>query len=157
MNYIQTFEPTPTEESDCVLLDWWEKLRHVKQGEGAVAVDNRVLEDLGRIAEAYAKWRQSDVVSKVDAQDAIRLLNESLKTLGMNTPGERAESLTESMNKNDFTRYVFSTPKTRDQVIADLMKEYRFFPSVEMAEKEVKKLETAALISCGMDGLYRWV
>jgi DNA replicative helicase MCM subunit Mcm2 (Cdc46/Mcm family) len=157
VNYIQTFTPTPTEESDCILLDWWEKLRHVKQGEGAVAVDNRVLEDLGRIAEAYAKWRMSETVSTRDAQDAIRLLNQSLHTLGMNTPGERAESLTESMNKNDFTRFVFSEPKTKDQILADLMKEYRFFPNVESAEKEVKKLETAALISCGMDGLYRWV
>ncbi len=148
----------PVEDEQCgeTLTQWWSSLRLEEQREGSISVDIRTLEDLHRIAEAYARFHLSETVTREHANMAIKMLKESLHTLGMNTPGEKNASITESMNKNDYIAYVFKQSLTHDQVIAKLTEKYKWFPSEEKAHEQIVKLKSMGLISESGDK-YTWV
>ena len=91
--YAKTLNPTISEDVDETLLNWWSDLREVVQKDGSVAVDIRTYEDLVRLTQAYARLHLKEEADIGDANDAIKLLNVSLHTLGMDTPGQRNASI----------------------------------------------------------------
>jgi replicative DNA helicase Mcm len=156
ITYAKTLKPVEDEECGNVLTEWWSTLRQENQREGSIAVDIRTLEDLHRLAEAYARLHLSETVTTEHAKMAIKMLKESLHTLGMNTPGEKNASITESMNKNDYIAYVFKQSLTHDQAIAKLTEKYKWFPSEEKAHEQIVKLKNAGMIT-ESGGKYTWV
>ena len=156
ITYAKTLKPVEDEECGNVLTEWWSTLRQENQREGSIAVDIRTLEDLHRLAEAYARLHLSETVTTEHAKMAIKMLKESLHTLGMNTPGEKNASITESMNKNDYIAYVFKQSLTHDQAISKLTEKYKWFPSEEKAHEQIVKLKSMGMI-IESGGKYTWV
>ena len=146
INYAKTFKPQMSDEAGEYIVNWWSDLRMESQPNEAPTVDNRFLEDLNRIAEAYAKLRFSDIVEQCDAENAIKLEMESLQTLGMNTPGKRNESLVESFNKDQYFHWVFEKPITYDQAVVTLLRRHEYFKSKIDAEKEIQKYKNACML-----------
>jgi|LWDU01.1.fsa_nt_gi replicative DNA helicase Mcm len=156
INHTRQIKPQLTQDAADELLSWWNKLRAVKQEDGAVQVDKRTLEDMARLSEAYARIRLSDVVEKEDALDAINMLKESLLTMGMNTPGERGASLVNHMNKDEFIKYIFGKQITQAQVVAEMRKKYKWFPTEDSALIYIEKLHGNGLIF-ESEGFWKWV
>jgi ClpP class serine protease len=98
-----------------------------------------------------------ELSTKDHASRAIKMLNDSLQTLGMNTPGERNTSMIEHMDKSTFIRFVFTNPVTHDQAVVKLMEKHMWFSTEEKAEAEIDKLlnKTNSLIESG--GKLTWV
>ena len=156
ITFAKTFKPVEDEECANTLTEWWSTLRQEQQREGSISIDIRTLEDMHRLAEAYARLHLSETVTREHAKMAINMLKESLKTLGMNTPGEKNASITESMNKNDYVAYVFQKPLTHAQAIAKLTEKYKWFPTDEKAHEQIVKLKNAGMI-IESGGQYTWV
>lgn len=150
----KTYKPFLTDEAGEFLLGWWSELRLQKQDKESINVDRRVMEDLNRFAEAYARMRFSEKVELQDAKDAVILLNDSLHTLNMNTPGERSQSLVEYMNNDEFIRYIFNDPISEDQAIAKIMQHNKC--GRLKAEKEVQSLRNFGNI-IEMEDKLQWV
>ena len=154
--YAKTLNPTISEDVDETLLNWWSDLREVVQKDGSVAVDIRTYEDLVRLTQAYARLHLKEEADIGDANDAIKLLNVSLHTLGMDTPGQRNASITNSFNKTEYVQHVFREPITEGQAVSKLMEKHNFFPSEEKAMSEINKLRAGGkLLDSG--GKYSWV
>ncbi len=154
--YAKTLNPTISEDVDETLLNWWSDLREVVQKDGSVAVDIRTYEDLVRLTQAYARLHLKEEADIGDANDAIKLLNVSLHTLGMDTPGQRNASIANSFNKTEYVQHVFREPITESQAIVKLMDKHNFFPSEEKAMSEINKLRASGkLLDSG--GKYSWV
>jgi len=156
INYAKSFKPQISEEAGNTILNWWSKLRLESQPDKSPMVDNRTLEDLNRMTEAYAKFRFCSIATSDDAHDAIRLLQDSLHSLGMNTPGERAEANVHTMNKQEYLQHIFKQPISETQAILELLKKQKWWDSEEKARNEIDKLRTASLLIEKLDGI-QWV
>ena len=157
INYAKTFKPIIPAEVDQVLTTWWSKLRMVEQKDQSLAVDIRTYEDLCRLTQAYTRLELQDIATKDHACRAIKMLNDSLQTLGMSTPGERNTSMIEHMDRSTYIRYVFTDPLTHDQAVAKLMERPMWFSTEEKAEAEIDKLinKTSSITESG--GKLTWV
>lgn len=157
INYVKTLKPVESEEAGNALTEWWSNLRMVDQKEESIAVDIRTLEDLHRLSEAYAKLEMSDTVTVSHAKKAIKMLNDSLQTLGMNTPGEKNESIVESLNREQYIQFVFSEPITEDMAIAKLRRKPKWFATDEMAKAEIDRLRNRLNKIIESEGVLKWV
>jgi replicative DNA helicase Mcm len=154
--YAKTINPTIPEEVDAILLEWWSELRKVEQEEGGLAVDIRTYEDLVRLTQAYARLQLEETATIGHAKDAIKMLNTSLHTLGMDTPGQKNASIANSFDKTGWIGHVFREPVTEDQAIAKLMEKSKWFPTEESARRQIAKLgSTGQILDSG--GKYSWV
>ena len=157
VNYAKTLNPVIPDDVDDVLTKWWSELRQVKQKDQSLSVDIRTYEDLCRLTHAYTRLELEEVSTKEHASRAIKMLNDSLQTLGMSTPGERNTSMREHMDKPTYIRYVFTNPVTHAQAVVKLMEEKQWFSTEEKAEAEIDKLlnKTNSLMESG--GKLTWV
>jgi replicative DNA helicase Mcm len=155
INYAKTFKPTLSDEAGEFILNWWSDLRMESQKDESPTVDNRFLEDLNRIAEAYAKLRFSDIVEICDAKSAIELEMESLHTLGMNTPGKKNESISDSFNKEQYFQFVFSEPITYQMAVSKLLRRHEFYKTKLDAEKAIQSAKGFCLL-IENDGVLTW-
>jgi len=154
--YAKTLNPTLPEDVDDILLEWWSTLRKVEQKEGGLAVDIRTYEDLVRLTQAYARLHLEEVATIGHAKDAIKMLNTSLHTLGMDTPGEKNASIANSFDKTGWIEHAFKTPVTESQAVAKLMEKAKWFPTEESAKRQIAKLgSTGTILDSG--GKYSWV
>jgi replicative DNA helicase Mcm len=157
INYVKTLKPVESEEAGNVLTEWWSNLRQVPQKEESVSVDIRTLEDLHRISEAYAKLEMCDIVNVSHAKKAIKMLNDSLQTLGMDTPGEKNESIVESLNREQYIQFIFSEPITEDMAVAKLRRKPKWFPTDDMAKAEIDRLRNRLNKIIESEGMLKWV
>ena len=157
INYAKTIDPIIPDDVDDVLTKWWSELRQVEQKDESLSVDIRTYEDLCRLTQAYTRLDLEEFSTKDHAHRAIKMLNDSIQTLGMNTPGERNASIMEHMDKGSYIRFVFSNPISHDQAVAKLMEKYNWFSTEEKAEAEIDKLlnKTNSLMESG--GKLTWV
>jgi len=155
LNYAKTFKPIISDEAADYLMEWWSKLRQESQPKQTPDVDHRVMEDLNRLTEAYAKKRFCNEANLEDAENAISLLTTSLHTLKMNTPGERAESSTRGMNQKQFFVHTFNKPISEMQAVLNLKKRNKW--SEEKAIGEIAKCKIDGLIVEGIEGQLVWV
>jgi len=156
INHAKHLRPKPTREALEKVKEWWADLRNTDQVEGSIAVDHRTLYDLHRMAQAYAKLDLSDIVDTKHAQRAIDLLKESLKTLGMNTPGERNASLVNQFDKQGYIAWVFEKPISHDAAISKLCEKPKWFPSEIKAAEMIRDLKRYGKILESGDK-YSWV
>ncbi len=77
--------PQMTPEVSKLLKNFYVKTRSRAEGGGPVPITLRQFEALLRLAEASAKIRLSNEITKDDANRAIRLMKDSLKDLGYDT------------------------------------------------------------------------
>ena len=156
INYAKTLHPVEDDQCAEVLTDWWANLREVKQKEQSLSIDIRTLEDLHRLTEAYARMDLSEVATVSHANRAIKMLNDSLHTLGMNTPGEKNESLIKSFDKNGYIEFVFSKPISEEQAVLRLCEKQQYFQSEGVALGTIAKLKSLGkLLDSG--GKLSWV
>ena len=157
ITYGRTLNPVIPDDVDDILVEWWSKLRQEKQTNESLSVDIRTYEDLCRLTQAYARLDLVEITSQDHARRAIKMLNDSLQTLGMSTPGERNASIVEHMDKSEFIRHVFSKPVTHSQAVVELMEKSQWFSTEEKAEAEIDKLlhKTNSLLESG--GKYKWI
>ena len=157
ITYARTLNPVIPDEVDDVLTKWWSELRQVKQKDESLSVDIRTYEDLCRLTQAYTRLDLEELSTKDHATRAIKMLNDSLQTLGMSTPGERNTSMMEHMDKSQYIRYVFTDPVTHAQAVSKLMERPMWFSTEEKAEAEIDKLlhKTNSLLESG--GKYKWI
>ena len=157
ITYARTLNPIIPDNVDDILTEWWSKLRQETQINESLSVDIRTYEDLCRLTQAYARLDLVEITSQDHARRAIKMLNDSLQTLGMSTPGERNASIIEHMDKPEFIRHTFSVPVTHSQAVALLMDRPKWFSTEEKAEAEIDKLlhKTNSLLESG--GKYKWV
>lgn len=154
INYAKTLHPVETEECGEVLTNWWGELRMVDQKEQSLAIDIRTLEDLHRLTEAYARLDLVEIATPEHANKAIKMLNDSLHTLGMNTPGEKNQSLSESFDKNGYTQFVFEHGVTEDQAVSKLCEKPKWYSSEYEAKKQIEYLHGKGLI---MESGGKWI
>jgi DNA replicative helicase MCM subunit Mcm2 (Cdc46/Mcm family) len=155
INHCRTLTPTITDKATETLMKWWSELRAESQKENSPLVDNRVLEDMIRMSYAYARWRMSDTVVEADALKSIKLLQRSLLSLGMNTPGERAESNINELNKQQLLEHIFQKPITESQAIQELLKTKHFNSPVK-AKQAIANLRISSLTELE-SGELKWV
>ena len=157
ITYARTLNPVIPDDVDDVLTKWWSELRQVKQKDESLSVDIRTYEDLCRLTQAYTRLDLEELSTKDHATRAIKMLNDSLQTLGMSTPGERNTSMMEHMDKSQYIRFVFTNPVTHSQAVAKLMERPMWFSTEEKAEAEIDKLlnKTNSLMESG--GKLTWV
>jgi len=156
INYAKTLNPVEDEACATKLTEWWSTLRMEEQKEESIAIDIRTLEDLHRLTEAYARLDLTEVATVDHANRAIKMLNDSLHTLGMNTPGEKNDSLHKSFDKNGYIQFIFSKPISRGMAIAKLCEKPKWFPTEFSAKEEISKLHGKGLILESGDKL-SWV
>lgn len=157
VNYAGTFKPVMSDETGSMLTEWWANLRQVSQKEESITIDIRTLEDLHRMSEAYAKLDLSETVTPEHAKKAIKLLNDSLHTLGMNTPGEKNASISDHLDREGYIQFVFSEPITEDMAVAKLRRKPKWFPTDESAINEIEKLRNKYSKIILSEGVYKWV
>jgi replicative DNA helicase Mcm len=81
----ERYSPQMTPEVSRLLRNFYVKTRSRAEGGGPVPITLRQFEALLRLAEASAKIRLSNEITKDDANRAIRLMKDSLKDLGYDT------------------------------------------------------------------------
>ena len=155
INYSKTFHPVLSPEADEALLTWWTDLRVEEQKEGSVAVDVRTLEDLTRITEAYARMDLTNNATDAHANRAIKLINDSLHTLGMSTPGEKNDSVINAFNKDEAIEYILKQGVSHEVAINRLM-ELKWIKSETQAGREIQKLRNNGNL-LETEGKYEWV
>ena len=77
--------PQLTPEAAEVIENFYVDLRKSAEGGAAVPITARQLESLVRLSEARARMALQSKVSKEDAQAAVRLMNESLRMVALDT------------------------------------------------------------------------
>lgn len=154
INYARTIKPIETPEASEILTKWWSELRNESQKEESIQIDFRTIEDLHRLTEAYARMDLSTTADVCHAKRAIKMLNDSLHTLGMNTPGEKNQSVLESMTKGEYFKFIFREPRTMVKACS-LLCEKRWWTDLN-AEKAIQDAHgKGILIESG--GEYSWV
>ncbi len=98
-----------SEEAKRIIVDFYVELRS-KAKQGPVPVTARQIEALIRLAEASAKLRLSDVVSREDAELAIRLVLKSLEQIALDPETGELD-----------IDYVMGTPKAQRDKIAVIL------------------------------------
>ena len=101
--YARTLKPVFTKEAETVLRDFYETLFNASKAEGTNIMSRRQIEDLIRISEASAKLNLRDTVLKEDAENAKRVVIESLRQAGIDP----------STGKIDSNVYTFGAPQSR--------------------------------------------
>ncbi|MGM5487587.1 MAG: minichromosome maintenance protein MCM [Nanobdellota archaeon] len=84
ISYVQKQKPELTEGAINEIVEYYLKMRGSGQGEGSVKsipISARQLEGLLRMAEAYAKLRLSEKVTKRDAKKSVELLDYCLRQI----------------------------------------------------------------------------
>jgi replicative DNA helicase Mcm len=156
INYARTLSPKVTDEvADCI-QQYWCKLRCVPQKDGSVQIDNRKLQDLYRMAEAYARMDLSNIVELSHGQSAITLLGNSLKTMNMNTPGEVTASIMKHINKEEFLMHIFKDGISENSAMLKMGEYKNWYATAESSKREIFKLKNRGLIYDN-GGLLRWV
>ena len=156
INYARTLHPVETEECADRLTDWWGTLRVEEQREESIAIDIRTLEDLHRLTEAYARLDLVEVATIDHANKAIKMLNDSLKTLGMNTPGEKNDSLHTSFDRMGYFQHVFKEGITMVQGQARLTEKFRWWSDDSKAHDFIIKMHSEGKLT-ESGGVYKWV
>ncbi len=105
----ERYFPQMTPEVSRILKNFYVKTRSRAEGGGPVPITLRQFEALLRLAEASAKIRLSNEITKDDANRAIKLMKDSLKDLGYDTEtGEidvdRSEGGTSFSERSKITR-----------------------------------------------------
>ncbi len=105
----EKFQPQMTPEVSKLLKNFYVKTRSKAEGGGPVPITLRQFEGLLRLAEASAKVRLSNAITKDDANRAIRLMKDSLRDLGYDTEtGEididKSEGATSFSERSKITR-----------------------------------------------------
>jgi replicative DNA helicase Mcm len=133
----ERYSPQMTPEVSKILKNFYVKTRSRAEGGGPVPITLRQFEALMRLAEASAKIRLSDVITKEDANRAISLMKASLKDLGYDTEtGEidvdRSEGATSFSERSKIT----SILNMIDQLSGDKKDIVPLAKLREMASKE---------------------
>jgi len=81
--------PRLSKEASNRIQEYYVELRRLGEKEGTTPITPRQIEGLVRMAEASAKSRLSNIVTKEDAERAINLVEFVLKTLAVDTSGRR--------------------------------------------------------------------
>ena len=157
INYAKQLKPVPNQEAIASLKKWWADLRAEGQEEESISVDIRTLMDLHRIAQAYAKLDLSSTIEVSHAKRAIQMLNDSLKTLGMNTPGEKNTSMVDSLDKMGYVQMVF---KEELSMVKAQVKMYNEKPhwwhTEEQAHDFIIELHGKGTLIEPTAGVYQW-
>jgi replicative DNA helicase Mcm len=140
INYAKTISPKESQEAGSILSDWWVSLRQVEQLEGTPITGARTNEDLHRLASAYARLDLSNDITNIHANKAIKMMNDSLRTLGMNTPGEKNASIVTHLDKNGYVKFIFGNPITHGMAIVRLMEKPIWFGTEDRAKDEIDRL-----------------
>jgi len=102
--------PQLSEDAKKILEEFWVKARQ-KTKESLMQFTPRQLEGLERMAEAYAKMRLSNVVSKDDAVRAVMFMEKMLKTLNIDVETGLSQETFEKIRKvYDIIDSLSSTP-----------------------------------------------
>lgn len=155
INYAKTINPVESEEASKALTDWWGSLREIEQIDGSIAIDYRTIEDLHRLTEAYARMDLSEVATISHAKRAIQILNDSLHTLGMETPGQKNASVMEKMSKTEYFKYVFKEPRTKVKAISLLCEKPKFYNELSAETAIHEAWANGQLLENG--DVYEWV
>ena len=156
INYVRTINPIVTDEAAQCLEKFWSELRCQGQPTDSILIDHRTLQDLYRMSEAYARMNLSETVTEEHANKAIRLLTNSLQTMGMNTPGQVTQSMMRHMNKDEFIMGLFKNGISQNSAIIKMCEHGFWFNSEEKALREIIKLSKNGLIYDN-GGLWKWV
>lgn len=140
INYAKTINPKISDDAADHIEQYWIDLRCQSQANGSILIDHRTLQDLYRLAEAYARMDLSEIVTKEHGKSAIKLLNGSLQTLGMATPGEAHQSMINYMNREQFLQFIFKDDMTESTAILRMMNRRDLYPDESRAEKDLNKL-----------------
>lgn len=146
INYARTKNPVLTDDAADAIEKYWVDLRCLSQEEGSILIDNRTLQDLYRIAEAYARLDLSDLVTELHAQKAIKLLGRTLDTLGMKSPGQLTESIMKHINKQEFLMTLFKDGITEKSAILKMIGFKHWYPTEESAHWEILQLKNKGFI-----------
>ena len=82
--YARTLKPVLSDEAADKLKQFYLTLFKASKGQEGMIISRRQIEDLVRLSEASAKLNLRETVTEGDADNAIRLLAESLKQYGLN-------------------------------------------------------------------------
>ena len=156
VNHARTITPRISDEAADVIENYWIDLRCQSQAEGSILIDKRTLQDLYRLAEAYARWDLSEIVTKEHGQKAINLLGRTLRSLGMTTPGEVAKSLFDHMSKEEFLMMLFKTPISEESAIIRMREKYKWYGTEEKCLHDINALRRNGKIY-ESDGKLKWV
>lgn len=88
LSYTKRKEPTLSNTAVNILGEYYKQMRAV-DSEGMITVTPRQLEGLVRLATARARLLLKDTVDESDAQRAIELVSESLKTIGIDVQNNK--------------------------------------------------------------------
>ncbi|MFW9906528.1 MAG: LAGLIDADG family homing endonuclease, partial [Candidatus Thorarchaeota archaeon] len=102
----QHIHPVMTTEAAERIEEFYVDMRKTDQPDSPIAITPRQLEGLVRLAEARAKLRLSPEVTEEDADTAIRLVNNSLKEVGMDTETGAIDALTLMTGRSQKSRSI---------------------------------------------------
>ena len=95
----QTYDPKFSEEAIELLENYYVKVRKqakpTEDGPRPIPITARQLEGLARLAKARARMRLSDVITKEDVEDVIKLMESTLKKIAMDEEGNLDVSIIE--------------------------------------------------------------
>lgn len=112
----QNIRPSITTEAAERIEEFYMDMRTTDRPDSPIAITPRQLEGLIRLAEARARMRLSPEVAVEDAETAIRLVNSSLKEVGMDTETGAIDALTLMTGRSQRSRSVMER-------IMDIIKE----------------------------------
>jgi len=102
----QHIHPTLTTEAAERIEEFYVDMRKTDQPDSPIAITPRQLEGLIRLAEARARMRLSQEATEEDADTAIRLVNNSLKEVGMDTETGKIDALTLMTGRSQKSRSI---------------------------------------------------
>ncbi|MFQ6123691.1 MAG: LAGLIDADG family homing endonuclease [Candidatus Heimdallarchaeota archaeon] len=112
----QNIHPSMTTEAAERIEEFYMDMRTTDRPDSPIAITPRQLEGLVRLAEARARMRLNPEVAVEDAETAIRLVNSSLKEVGMDTETGAIDALTLMTGRSQRSRSVMER-------IMDIIKE----------------------------------
>ncbi len=102
INYTKVLKPELTNDAEEKLIEFFSKLRALKQPNSSIPIEQRQFEGLIRIATAWAKFHFMPVVDESCVENAIRIYKESLNSFGMSVEqGQSQASLMHSYENRD--------------------------------------------------------
>ena len=156
INYARTINPIISDEVAECIESYWIDLRCESQSKDSILIDNRTLQDLYRIAESYARLDLSDTVTREHGNKAIKLLTDSLKSLGMSVPGQITESIMDHLDKPEYLAHLFKDGISEGSAIIDMVKHKQWYITEERAKRDIERLRKEGKIY-DMGDKYKWV
>ncbi|MFQ5786880.1 MAG: ATP-binding protein [Thermodesulfobacteriota bacterium] len=159
--YAKTLKPKVKGSLADKLRTYYLDLEGIKQDAGNISLYVRGFEDLERLSEAQAKMRLSNTVEEIDVENAIKIHKTMLETLHFNTPSEAIQQILRSTSSKEelFQETVKNTlvdnKLMEDELIANLMKNSKFWPNKTKANKEVQN-HRHQLLQTGRPGEYTY-